>query len=144
VRKIRILECSIQGDTRFSPQYAKVHIFHDYDTIENLYLKCQKTKDNKQSVIGDIPHHLVIYFMYFDKKHLNSYLKLMWIKYLDENPHLVQVLKDYDEYSDMFDGVFIQDSQADILRKYIKNGKDSLLEECKDFLKLIKNKHWNQ
>lgn len=112
----------------------------DYDTIENHYSKCQKTFKNKQVAINEEPHHLVIHFMYIDKKYLNSFLKYMWVKYLDENPNLIEVLKDYDKYTDMFNGVLTEDSQADILKRYIDNGKEELLNECKDFLNLLHKK----
>lgn len=134
------MECSVKGDVRFSPQFAKVKIFGSYDTIENHYLSCQKTVNNRRTPIGEEPHHLVIHFMYIDKKYLSSFLKIMWIKYLDEHPELISVLKDYDMYTDMFDGVLTKDSQADILKNYIQNGREYVLDECLDFLKLMKYK----
>ena len=92
-----MLECSSKGDKRFSAFYARIRSLGN-KSIEELY---QGAKVFADSTTGLSPREAK------GKKAINMeycaklYDKL-WERYLDENPELVDVLKKYSGYSDMF------------------------------------------
>lgn len=104
---MKILECSTVGDVRFSPFYAKVEIDGVLDTIENHY---QTSKVLSGGIIPDDWRvgksnkaiGLYIRDVVLDTKYLTMFYNLMWYKYLMTNPDLVEVLSEYDGYSDKF------------------------------------------
>lgn len=90
-----------------------------------------------KSVKGKRPDYIVIGSNKYDVKYLSQWYNLLWIKYLDENPKLVEYASAYDDFSDMFKGKSVN-CQADTIRKYIKQGRKVILEECSELIKLIK------
>lgn len=149
---VRILECSSKGDKRFSAFVAKVKVFNVCDSIEFHYQLSKRLKDvpepnlndtwdNKmkylKSVKGKQPDYLTIGGYKYDLKYLSQWYDILWMKYLDNNPDLVEYASKYDDYSDMFKGKSIN-CQADTIRKYIKLGREVILEECRELIKLIK------
>lgn len=136
----RILECSSKGDKRFSAFYAKVSLFGKYDTIENHYQqsklffdenwKFQKVENPK----GMKPAAIIVNNVFMNVNCLTPFYKFLWLKYLDNNPELVEVLRRYDEYMDMFKGKNTLNCQADVIRQYMKIGRDSLIEDIQPFL----------
>ena len=66
------------------------------------------------------------------------FYKLLWVKYLDDNPELVEYAKTYDDFHDMFKGKSTN-CQADVIKQYIKQGKNSIIEECEEFRILLKS-----
>lgn len=138
---IKILECSSKGDKRFSAFYAKVKIFGKYDSIENHYQLCKRIGDFMPKIWRDVkgkaPTHFHLDGFDYDLRYLSSFYDLLWVSYLDKNPDLVEYAKEFDDFNDIFKGKS-KNCQADSIRKYIKNGRKSILEEHKEFIDLIK------
>ena len=74
------------------------------------------------------------------KKYLTPWYKLLWVKYLDNNPEIVEYASQFDDFHDIFKGKNTINCQADVVRQYIKQGRESIIEECKEFIELLKLK----
>lgn len=139
---MKILECSSKGDSRFSAFYAKVKIFGVYDSIENHYQLSKRIGDFKpktwKDVKGKTPTHIHINGYDYDLKYTVAWYDLLWVKYLDNNPDLVGHAKQFDKFTDMFKSKNAVVCQADSIEKYIKHGRQFILDEHKDFIELIK------
>ena len=138
---IKVLECSSKGDKRFSAFYADVTVFGRTTNIERHYQGCKKFND--QTVIkakGKSPDYIEINGKQFDKKYLTPWYKLLWVKYLDNNPEIVEYASQFDDFHDIFKGKNTINCQADVVRQYIKQGRESIIEECKEFIELLKLK----
>lgn len=91
------LECSSYGDKRFSAFYARIKRFNNR-SIEEIYQASKIFPDGSRGLsIKEVK----------GKKAINMnevailYDRLWWI-YLKENPELIEVLKKYNGYSDVF------------------------------------------
>ena len=62
---------------------------------------------------------------------------MLWVRYLDENPELVEYAKGFDTFSDMFRGKSVN-CQADVIRDYVIHGRDYVLKDCKELIELTK------
>lgn len=148
-----LLECSTAGDVRFSAFGASVKVFGVVDKIEFHYQLAKgfngqskpKITDpwhKKKDYIGTIKGKEWDYFDFggkkFDSGLIFQWYHLLWINYLDKNPELVDYLKLFDDYNDVFKGKS-KDCQADSIRKYIKEGRESLLAECEELNGMFKN-----
>ena len=136
-----VLECSTKGDSRFSAFCAKVNIFNMVDTIENLYQLCKRfgsdiAPSNWKDCKGKAPTHIIINNIKLDTKYLTPWYKLLWLTYLDSNPELVAFASQFDDYNDMFKGKSVN-CQADVIRQYIKKGRDSIVREVQELLDLF-------
>lgn len=139
---MNILECSSKGDKRFSAFYAKIKLFGKYDSIENHYQLAKRFgdfiprtwKDSK----GKKPTHLHINGKDYDLKYTIAFYELMWVKYLDENPELVEYAKQFDEFHDMFKGKNAVVCQADVIRDYIQKGRGYVIGKHKEFIELMR------
>ncbi len=136
---MKILECSTKGDKRFSALYAKIHILGRTDSIENHYQRCKKFTYYKGDPKGKKPDHFLIGNMKIDSKYLTQYYYLLWIIYFDNNPKLVKFAKEFDDFHDTFKSKKSLNSQEDAIRKYIKDSRKSILNECKELIKILKN-----
>lgn len=152
-----VLECSTKGDKRFSAFGARVEVFGVNDFIEFHYFFAKKFNDYRipknpqnfswknrilyiKAIKGAEPDYLMINGHRYDIKYMHQWYHLLWIKYLDNNPHLVEYLKLFDDYNDIFKGKS-GICQADSIRKYIKDGRKSIVDECKELINEInKNK----
>lgn len=67
---------------------------------------------------------------------LTLWYKLLWLTYLDEHPELVEYARQFDDFCDSFEKGTVN-NQADIIRKYVKEGREKLLEEIADFQKQL-------
>ena len=142
----KTLECSSKGDTRFSAFSAKVKVFGKEDSIENHYqlskrflvggfeVRPQTFRDAK----GKAPDFFSVGEMNFPTDMLGQWYKMLWLKYLDEHPELVAYAKGFDEFTDMFRGKAIN-CQADAIRQYVKEGRESILRDCLPFLDVLKS-----
>lgn len=137
----KILECSTKGDSRYSALCAKVTAFGKTDTIENFYQLSKRFGDyvpkNFKDAKGKNPSHIHINGLDLETKYLSQWYKLLWVKYLDKNPYLVEHAKTFDEYNDIFKGRSIN-CQADVIRQYVRQGRQSLLDECTELISLLK------
>lgn len=136
-----ILECSTKGDIRFSAFGATVTIFNMTDKIENLYQLCKRfgsdvAPTDWKDCKGKQPTHLIINGLKLDVKYLTPWYKLLWLTYLDANPELVAFASQFDDYNDIFKGKSVN-CQADVIRQYIKVGRDTIVEEVQELLDLF-------
>ena len=137
---MKILECSSKGDKRFSAFYAMVSIDNVNKSIENHYQKCKRVNGKViNNGKGVNPDYIFIRGKALDKKYLTPYYKLLWVKYLDKNKDLVEYLKQYDDFTDMFKTKNTINCQADVIRQYIKLGRESIINEdiVKEFISII-------
>lgn len=96
------LECSTKGDTRFSPFYARLRCLGGH-SIEEAYhankvfddgstgLTWRQAKAKKQAG-----------FVVENQQDCNELYSQLWDLYIDENPHLLEVLRAQSGLSDMF------------------------------------------
>lgn len=128
----KVLECSSEGDKRYSALFAKVSVFDKEDTIENHYQMCKRFSNyvpkNWYDAKGRKPTHIVINGISLDARFLTPFYKLLWVKYLDANPDLVEHAKTFDFFHDKFKGQSIN-CQADIIKQYVKDGRDSIMKD---------------
>ena len=134
-----ILECSSRGDKRFSAFYAYVTVFGVNDSIEHHYQNAKRPIPKK----GVKPEYLEINGSRYPTSYLTAWYLLLWVKYLDEHPELVEFAKQFDDFHDMFVGAHTLNSQADAVRLYVKQGRKSIMhrQDVQELLKLIKAAH---
>jgi len=90
------LECSSMGDKRFSAFYAHIKQFNN--TIENLYQAYKIFDDGRTGLHWREAK---------GKKPINfqecvDYYSYLWDTYIQENPHLLKVLDQYNGVSDIY------------------------------------------
>jgi hypothetical protein len=124
-----ILECSSAGDKRFSAFYAVVKVFGYEDTIENHYQACKQFKNGSKKPKGQCPDSLNIYGIPLDIKYLTAYYKLLWYKYLRKRRELITYASAFDDFHDKFKGGSTVNCQADVIKQFIKEGPQSILNE---------------
>ncbi len=138
---IKVLECSSKGDKRFSAFYAKIKIWGKYDSIENHYQLCKRfgefSPKTWRDAKGKNPTHINLNGNDYDLKFLSQWYKMLWCRYLDINPKLVEYASSFDEYNDIFKGKSIN-CQADVIRQYIKEGRESVVNDFKELWELFK------
>ena len=133
----KALECSSRGDKRFSALYAKVLAFGVRDTIENLYQKSKRNSAGRSVGKGQPVDHMVLGGHRYPAAMLTGWYRLLWIRYLDDNPGLVEYARQFDEFTDMFRGKNTINCQADVIRDYIAN-REQLLQSAKGLLDSIR------
>ncbi|BAO04725.1 uncharacterized protein CBO05P1_006 [Clostridium botulinum B str. Osaka05] len=138
----KVLECSSKGDKRFSAFYARIKLFGEYDSIENHYQLSKRINSFAPKTWRDIkgkkPTHIHINGKDYNLKYTVAFYELMWVKYLDENPNLVEYGKQFENFHDMFQSKNAKVCQADVIRDYVKKGREYILDNHKDFIKLMK------
>jgi hypothetical protein len=141
---MKVLECSSKGDKRYSAFYAMVKVFGKTDSIENHYQLCKRFGDiipqTWKDAKGKQPTHIHINSKDYDVKYLSMFYKLLWVKYLDQHPELVDSAKQFDDFHDIFKGKNTVNCQADVIRQYIKQGRDSIMEKCREFNEMLNSK----
>ena len=125
----KCLECSSKGDKRFSAMYAKVMIFGATDTIENHYQRCKRDVVGGPVKKGQPVDHMVVCGRKFPAAMLTDLYRLLWVKYLDTNPALVDYARQFDEFTDMFRGKNTINCQADVIRDYVAD-RDKLIRSA--------------
>lgn len=150
-----VLECSTKGDKRFSAYGAYITLFGHHQPIEFHYHLSKffygivtpshhATWKRKMEFIREIKGKKIINFRVLDYEipleYLNQWYDFLWICYLDQHPDLVTYLSYFDDYNDIFKGKKSRSCQADSIRKYIKDGRESILLSCQPFLRLLKQK----
>lgn len=61
-----------------------------------------------------------------------------YVEIFGKNTELVEFAKQYDDFNDIFKGKDTINCQADSIRKYIKQGRDFIIEENYELLNEIK------
>lgn len=140
-----VLECSSIGDPRFSAKFAIVTVFGVKSFIEEHYQLSKRFGDEPAPekawhAKGKEPTHFVVNGTVFPKELLSSWYKLLWVKYLDENPDLVQYAAQFDDFTDHFRGKSIN-CQADAIKQYVQKGRRDVMSECAELLRLMKDNH---
>lgn len=138
------LECSSIGDPRFSALYAYTEVFGTKNFIEEHYQLSKRFGNNpppknKWQAKGKKPTHFVLNNKSYDIKYLSMWYKLLWCKYLDESPELVKYASGFEDFTDEFKGKSTVNSQADVIKQYIKEGRKSIIDECRELIELIKS-----
>jgi hypothetical protein len=144
------LECSSAGEKMCSAFYAKVEVFGEWNSIEYHYQsrKGFKTKSptgekvitytTPKLVKGKTPDFFVPKpGIFMDTCYLSQWYKLLWVKYLDSKPELVEYLQQFEDFHDMFRGNSVN-CQADVIRQYVKQGRESIMTECQPLLEFLR------
>lgn len=126
---MKILECSTKGNRKFSAFYAKIVLFRRYDSIENFYQNAKGFNIYTDHPKGERPDFMILEGEVFPKEYLKPFYELMWIKYLDMHPDLVKHASGFDEFNDIFRSKGAYVCQADVIRQYIKRGRDSFYQD---------------
>lgn len=139
---MRKLECSSKGDTRYSAFYARVTIFGIEDSIENHYQLSKRFGDedaplNWRQAKGKHATHMHLNGDDYAVEHLTAFYKLLWCRYLDNNPELVTYAQQFDKFTDRFKGNSIN-CQADVIEQYVRN-RESLVKETLKFNRLVRS-----
>lgn len=140
---MNVLECSSKGDKRFSAFFAWVKLYGVNANIETHYQNCKKFHDKTiVKAKGLQPDYIVVHGKKFDAKYLTPFYKLLWVKYLDHHPELVEYASEFDDFHDIFKGKNTINCQADVVRQYVKHGRSSIMEEelVIEFLEKLKAK----
>lgn len=137
-----ILECSSIGDPRYSALFAPVEVFGKLSFIEDHYQLSKRFGEEAPPKTrwegkGQTPTHFVIRGKRYNIKYFSMWYKLLWVKYLDQNPHLIEYAKQFEGFNDHFKGSSVN-CQADVIRQYIKGGRASIMNGCAEFLVLLK------
>jgi len=142
----KILECSSVGDKRFSSFYAIVNYGGVSTSIENHYQNSKHWYEGRpKKTKGETPDAMRILtpdgakIVEFPLAFLTLWFKLLWLMYLDANQELVMYAMEFDDYNDIFKGKSIN-CQADVIRQYVKEGRDSVYYEVLPLINLLKKK----
>jgi len=140
----RTLECSTAGNTALSAFNARVLVFNKFKTIEEHYQLSKIFANGRPTSIWDckgknakFKHQplvaLEINSMVLGPEYREAWYHMLWLLYLDNNPSLVQFASNYDDFSDRYkskNGL----SQADVIRMYVKQGREVVLQSCAPLL----------
>ena len=127
----KVLECSSKGDKRFSAMYAKVKAFGVMDTIENHYQKCKRDADGNVAKKGQTVDYIILIRRKFPATMLTAWYRMLWIKYIDKNPDLVEYAQQFDEFTDAFRSKGMINCQADVIKDYVTD-RVQLLQSVSD------------
>lgn len=90
------LECSSRGDKRFSAFFARIKSLNNC-TIETLYQGFKIFPDGSNCTIKEAKGRKAI-----NQKEAHEYYSYLWDLYFQENPDLLEVIKQFSGVSDMF------------------------------------------
>lgn len=123
------LECSSKGDKRFSAFYALVLCQSGFKrSVEHLYQNAKRNEDGTISGKGKQPAYLKIGSDIYPNTALTAWYNYLWLKYFEQNPELLEVLAQYDKFTDMFRGHCIN-CQADVMQLIHDKGIEALKSE---------------
>lgn len=152
------LECSSAGDQDFSAHFAWVEVFGLKKPIEYHYQMSKMfdlgyNRKVNSHVIGPMkttklakgrkPVKVKVGDFVLPVRFLSQWYKLLWLKYLDENPELVAYASQFDEFTDKFRGKSVN-CQADVIRQYVKEGRESIIRDCEELWTLLKMKQQDE
>lgn len=92
------LECSSKGDTRFSAFYAKVKWGGQYRSIEDIYQGSKVFEGG----ITNLPWRQAKGLVAINMDECAILYSKLWDQYFEENPELLDVIKEYNGFSDIF------------------------------------------
>ena len=122
---MKVLECSSKGDKRFSAFYAKVNVGGKVDSIENHYQLAKRFGSSPppthwKQCKGRKPTHFVVNGKRYELEDLGRFYDMLWWRYLDVHPELVEFLSQYDKFNDCFAKPGCN-NQAESIARYMKN-----------------------
>ena len=96
------LECSTKGDKRFSPFFARPSCLGGH-SIEDAY-HAMKVFEDGTTGLGwrEAKDYRLAGHTVTNQDELNEMYAKLWDEYIDENPELLEVLKEATGLSDMF------------------------------------------
>ena len=100
---MKVLECSTEGDTRFSALVAKVNIGGELKTIEEHYQDSKRFNSintKYTSAKGLKPDYLEVFKVKLPLKELSNWHKMLWYYYFIQNENLLKVIEKYDTFND--------------------------------------------
>lgn len=153
------LECSTAGDAQFSAFNAYISV---YGTVANIEYHYQTSKmfrkmgtdgnyirdpytgdfvleqvSTWKDAKGRKPEKIKIGELILDKSFLSQWYKLLWLKYLDENPLLADYLQNFHSFTDKFSKSTSLNSQSDVLAQYAFEGRNSLMKDCETLFNIL-------
>lgn len=139
---LKVLECSEKGDKRFSANHAMLSANGKRQTIAEHYEFAKRFKGEAPSTVAEAQgkecDYFVVQFMTVDKEHLSKWYSLLWLWYLDSNPHLVAEISNCDVFVNVHE--FERGDHSNIIETYIKQGKEVAYDEIRDFLEMVGGK----
>ena len=127
----KILECSSQGDRRFSALYAQVSVCAHTQSIETHYQLAKRfgttAPRTPRDAKGRKPTHFQVQTVTFPLALGPAWYDLLWAKYLDQHPELVTYAQTFDDFHDRFHTPRQVVCQADSIRRYIHEGRTAIL-----------------
>lgn len=132
-----VLECSSAGDKRFSALFAYVNVFGVWDSIENHYQNSKKDKFGNKAYRNKDIDHISIFNIDFPIEYLTPFYKMLWCEYLDNHNNLVEYAKQFDDFNDQYRRWYTINCQADVIRQYVKEGRESIINEISPFIKIL-------
>lgn len=137
---MKILNCSSRGDKRFSAFYARVSVFSKIDSIENHFQLSKRINGRPapttwRDMKGKRPDYFVVGQHRIPAELLSAWYALLWVKYLDAHPELVQYAKGFDSFYDPFAKPG-RNNQAEVIRAYVKDGRNAIMHRA-DVVKLL-------
>lgn len=146
---MRILECSTEGDTRFSALVAKVNIGGELKTIEEHYQDSKRFNSintKYTSAKGLKPDYLEVLGVKLPLKELSNWYKMLWYYYFTQNEGLLKVIEKYDAFNDAKRGNSLN-CQADVIsmiKEYgVKDFYDLVVQPFEARFELYKKKQEN-
>lgn len=138
---MKVLECSSIGDKRFSAFYAIISVNGEIRSIEHHYQLSKRFIDSPPPVTikqakGREPNSIMIGNVSLGANFLTQWYKLLWVKYLDYHPELVEYASQFDEFTDKFRGGS-KNCQADVVKQYVKEGRESVIADCEQLLTIL-------
>lgn len=138
----RVLACHSKGDKRFSALVAVVDVLGVRASIETHYQTAKRFVGKEPPTTwrdgkGRRADWFEIAGRRFPVELLPQFYTLLWVKYLDAHPELVEYADSFDDYEDIFTASG-HVSQADCIRKYCQKGRAALLAECQEFIRALK------
>jgi hypothetical protein len=121
-----------------------VFVNERWDSIENHYQLAKrfethgeiKAPSNWKEAKGKKPDYVLINGQLLSANYLSQYYLLLWVKYLDAHPELVTHASTFEEFHDIFRGKSVN-CQADVIRDYVKKGRDFILQQCQPLLAIL-------
>lgn len=141
---MNVLECSLLGDVRFTAQYAMVEVYGERKSIFEHFQGRKRFLDDLgewtqlsvEQTGGMRPLAFHIGGVNLPVRYGMMYYILLWIKFLETNPELIDYLEGFDDYCDSTK----QGNRlvgADIIRMYFQ-GDDGVKYEKSDRGKALK------
>ena len=123
------LECSSKGDRRFSAFYAMLKVRSGATkSIETLYQQSKRMKDGSIAGKGKPVNFVIIGGEIYTPEVLTAWYNYLWLCYFKQNPELLNVIAEYDTFTDMFRGHCIN-CQADVIQLVHDKGLEALADK---------------